>query len=496
VSSTSPSTATEVSYGSRVTQIAGGRPDNVDLVIIGRDGFERGVSWRELETRSNQIAHRLVELGAGKGSVVALALATCAEHVFVTIAIWKLGGTVLPLRHDMPQWEMDRLLDIAEPALLVTEQHDASCPVLGLSALAVTDTISPEPPPDAISDCINWVASSGSTGKPKLIVAAERGVVATDPTLAAIRGNASITLVTSPLYHLNGFAYTARGLLEGCRVYVMEKFDAAQFVELVPRYGIELTVMVPTMLQRVARLPEATPDKFSSIKRLIYGGATVPEWVVDRWLELIEPEAFLFTYGSSERLGFAVMTGAEWPDHRGSTGKVMGAELSVRDANGNPVPTGEVGEIFMRPTAEGPTFAYLGMPTPEPTPDGFRSVGDLGYLDDDGYLYIADRRTDMIITGGANVFPAEVESALSEHPGVIDQVVVPVPDDEWGHRVHAIIQPADAANPPTSEELRAWCKERLASYKAPKTYEIVDRVPRTEAGKVNRTNLGEDRGAT
>ena len=102
----------------------------------------------------------------------------------------------------------------------------------------------------------------------------------------------------------------------------------------------------------------------------------------------------------------------------------------------------------------------------------------------------------MIITGGANVFPAEVESALSEHPGVIDQVVVPVPDDEWGHRVHAIIQPADAANPPTSEELRAWCKERLASYKAPKTYEIVDRVPRTEAGKVNRTNLGEDRGAT
>ena len=118
----------------------------------------------------------------------------------------------------------------------------------------------------------------------------------------------------------------------------------------------------------------------------------------------------------------------------------------------------------------------------------------MGWLDEDGYLYIADRRKDMIITGGANVFPAEVEDALSEHPQVVDQVVVPVPDEEWGHRVHAIVQPADIESPPTDDELRAWCKERLASYKVPKTFEHVKVMPRTEAGKLNRTALGEERG--
>jgi bile acid-coenzyme A ligase len=138
-------------------------------------------------------------------------------------------------------------------------------------------------------------------------------------------------------------------------------------------------------------------------------------------------------------------------------------------------------------------YRYIGVPTPPPTDDGFYSFGDLGYLDHDGYLFIADRRKDLIITGGANVFPAEVEMAISEHPEVVDQVVVGVPDDEWGQRVHAIIAVRDQANPPTLDALRSWCKERLAGYKVPKTIEIVDRVPRTEAGKLNRTELGEAR---
>ena len=138
-------------------------------------------------------------------------------------------------------------------------------------------------------------------------------------------------------------------------------------------------------------------------------------------------------------------------------------------------------------------FRYLGVPTPEPTHDGYRTIGDLGWLDEHGYLFIADRRTDLIITGGANVFPAEVEAALSEHPEVVDQVVVPVPDAEWGHRVHAIVQPADPANPPDPVALREFCKDRLAAYKAPKTFEFVEPLPRTPAGKFNRTALGEAR---
>ena len=152
-----------------------------------------------------------------------------------------------------------------------------------------------------------------------------------------------------------------------------------------------------------------------------------------------------------------------------------------------------MGDIYVKPNPERRIFEYMGIPTPDPTPDGYYTLGDIGWMDDEGYLYVTDRRKDMIVTGGANVFPAEVEAALSEHPQVVDQVVVGVPDDEWGQRVHAIVQVTDPGEPAVGRRAARWCKERLASYKVPKTYEVVDRVPRTEAGKLNRTDLGTER---
>jgi bile acid-coenzyme A ligase len=292
---------------------------------------------------------------------------------------------------------------------------------------------------------------------------------------------------------VNGFAFAAPTALEGGHVVIMEKFDAAQAVELIERHRITFTVMVPTMLQRVARLPDVDAQRLATLERVVYGGARVPEWVVDRWLELIDPAKFVFSYGSSERLGLVMMTGAEWADHRGATGKPVDVDISIRDPEGTPLPAGEIGEIWMRPLGPRRLFEYIGMPTPKPTDDGFYTLGDVGWLDDDGYLYVTDRRTDMIVTGGANVFPAEVEIALSEHPEVVDQVVVGVPDEEWGQRVHAIVQVADPQHPPSAEALREFCKTRLAAYKVPKTFEVVERVPRTEAGKLNRTDLGNAR---
>lgn len=484
----------ETSYGRRLTEIAAARPDDVDLIIVDRDGNEREVTWRELETRANQIARALQALGVQAKDVVALALPSCAEHVFVTVAIWKLGATLLPLRHDLPDWEMDRMLALAEPRVLVSDQHHASCPVLTRADLAATSTLPAEPLEDAVSEIVNLVASSGSTGFPKLIVTPSRGVIDVDPAMGSTKGDVPmVVLVTSPLYHVNGFAFASPAMLEGGHVVIMEKFDAAQAVELIEKHQIKFTVMVPTMLQRVVQLPDIRPEQLASLERIVYGGARVPDWVVERWLELVDPSVFAFTYGSSERLGLVMMTGAEWKDHPGATGKPVDADLSIRDESGASLPTGEVGEIYMRPTGDRRLFEYIGMPTPEPTPDGFFTIGDIGWLDADGYLYVTDRRKDMIVTGGANVFPAEVENALSEHPAVVDQVVVGVPDDEWGQRVHAILQVTDPAHPPTPEELKAYCKERLASYKVPKTYEIVERVPRTEAGKLNRTDLGNTR---
>ncbi|HVV30331.1 MAG TPA: AMP-binding protein [Mycobacteriales bacterium] len=482
------------SFGRALTELASARPDQANITLIAPDGTETDLSWAVLEARANQIAHRFAELGVTKDAVVALALPTCAEHILVTLAIWKLGAVLLPLRHDMPSWEMDRLLSLAEPTILVSDSHEASIPVLTRDDLARTAELDDRPLPDVVPDCVNYVASSGSTGSPKLIVTPRRGVVGADPDTAFFLSSGPATaLVVSPLYHVNGFAFAAPFALEGARVYVLEKFDAALAVDVIERHRITLTVMVPTMLQRIARLSDIGTRNLRSLTRLVYGGAKVPDWVVDRWLELIDPAAFLFTYGSSERLGFVAMTGLEWPEHRGSTGKPMDCRISIRDPDGRELPTGETGEIFLRSLEERPVFQYIGMPTPEPSADGYRSLGDLGWLDSDGYLYIADRRTDMIVSGGANVFPAEVEEALSEHPDVVDQVVVPVPDQEWGHRVHAIVQPRDPEQPPPPAELRAWCKARLAAYKAPRTFEFVARMPRTEAGKLNRTALGTQR---
>jgi len=487
----------EVSYARRLAELAAERPDDVDMTIVDKEGKERGLSWRELETRATQIARRLQHEGVGQADVVGLALPSCAEHVFVTLAIWKLGATLLPLRHDMPDWEMERLVSLAAPKVLVSDSHRASCAVLTRADLDATRDDPYEPLPDAISDCVNLVASSGSTGMPKLIVTPSRGVVNDEPQSGTTKGDGPIfVLVVSPLYHVNGFAFAAPTALEGGRVVIMEKFDAARAVELIERHGINFTVMVPTMLQRIARLPDVNKDRLASLERVVYGGARVPEWVVDRWLELIDPAKFVFSYGSSERLGLVMMTGAEWAGHRGATGKPVDVEISIRDAEGTPLPPGEVGEIWMRPLGPRRLFEYIGMPTPEPTSDGYYTLGDVGALDADGYLYVSERRKDMIVTGGANVFPAEVEIALSEHPDVVDQVVVGVPDEEWGQRVHAIIQVADPQRPPSGPELREFCKTRLAAYKVPKTYEIVERVPRTEAGKLNRTNLGNERAGT
>jgi bile acid-coenzyme A ligase len=169
-------------------------------------------------------------------------------------------------------------------------------------------------------------------------------------------------------------------------------------------------------------------------------------------------------------------------------------EIRILDEHGTAVPTGDIGEIYLRAPMND-TYRYLGSATPAtPTADGFRSAGDLGRLDEDGYLYIADRRTDMIISGGANVFPAEVENALIAHPDIVDVVVLGLKDPEWGRRVHAVVQVVDGCDPPTEQDVIQYAKGRLARYKVPKTVEFVAEIPRTAATKVSRSAMVEARG--
>jgi bile acid-coenzyme A ligase len=221
----------------------------------------------------------------------------------------------------------------------------------------------------------------------------------------------------------------------------------------------------------------------------------MPPSLVHRWAGLIGAERIVMAYGMTEGIGITALRGDEWMTHPGSVGTGMrDTEVRILDPEGRELPPGHVGDIYLRSPSYGGS-RYLGNAAAlKGSGDGFVTGGDMGYLDDDGYLYLVDRRVDLIITGGANVFPAEVEAALIDHPEVADVVVVGLRDAEWGRRVHAIVEPRDPMSAPTADEIIAYAKARLAAYKVPKSVEFVDAMPRSEATKVNRGRLVEARG--
>jgi len=487
-----------VSYGRQVTLLAERHPEDTAIVHVAPGGSERRVPWGELERRANQVARLLEERGVAQGDTVAVALVNSAEHFFCTLAAWKLGATVLPLRWDLPPWERDRLLDLARPVAVVGAWEDAAPGTLGLDDVASSASRDHDPLPERVPDPARSIATSGSTGRPKLIVTPGPGTMALDPTAGAtdamgVRDRAT-QLVISPLYHTNGFA-CLNGLLVAQTLVVMERFDAALAVDLIERHGVNTAITVPAMLQRMAEVPDVKERDFASVDSILCGGAPLAPWVVREWIDLVGPEHFFFSYGGTEGIGLAMVRGDEWLRHEGTVGRPVGCEVRILDADGREVPAGEIGDVFLRREDQTPTFAYVGAPAPRRTDDGFTTFGDVGRVDEDGFLYIADRRVDMIVSGGANVYPAEVEIAVSEHEGVADVVVVGLPDREWGHRVHAIVEPLDAAHPPSAEELRDHCRARLAAYKVPKSVEIVGAIPRSAAGKVNRSALVAERSA-
>jgi bile acid-coenzyme A ligase len=488
-----------IPFGRRITELAAAHPGQTAIVFAPVDGEDREISWGELDARSTQVGRLLASRGAGPGTWVAVGLPNSPEHFYVTIGAWKVGAGVLPIRADLPAWERERLLDVAGAVLVVGDHADSAVPAVTVDQLAESIDVPTSPLPDVIADPAAAIASSGSTGRPKVIVTPGPGVYLEGvgkpmPSAYVELPEELPQLIPAPLYHTNGFGIAHSSLRTDDFIVVMEKFDARRAFELIERWRITCFAAVPTMLARMARVDGAERYDLSSLVYVMQGGATVPAWVVEKWIELIGEERFYMSYGSSERVGLSLIRADEWRAHRGSVGNGHETLIRVLDTDGRDLPPGEIGEIYMhRPLDLIPAFAYIGADPPPTTPDGYTSIGDLGWLDEDGYLYIADRRTDMIVTCGANVFPAEVESALSEHPGVRDVVVIGLPDPEWGHRVHAIVEATVTGSPPPVDDIDAFVRARIAAYKVPKSYEIVDRIPRTEAGKVNRTGLAAER---
>jgi bile acid-coenzyme A ligase len=480
-----------IPYGTRLTHLAEERGDATAVTLVAEDGSERTVSWQELERRSNQLARVFASHGLGVGGPVAVCLKNSVEHLLAGFAGWKVGAVVVPIRWDLPDWERDRLMAVLRPALIVDS---------GAGSLFEESADQPdEALPDTVSPRGWGVCSSGSTGTPKVIM--QKAPALYDPSVAVTSSVVAWygpmqpvqrVLCPAPMYHTNGFM-TFRILLHGDEIVLMERFRADLALDLVERHRITGFVAATPMLQRMAQVADIDDRDLSSLSWVQQGAAHLPHWLARRWIDLVGAEHFYMSYGSSEQIGLVVCRGDEWLAHPGTVGTGMnGTEVRIVGPDGDTLPSGDVGGIFLR-SPTGPQAMYVGdeVAPMEETADGFHSVGDLGWVDGDGYLYMVDRRVDMIVTGAANVYPAEVEAALSEHPGIADVVIIGLADPEWGRRVHAIVQPAVPSLEPAS--VIAYAKERLAPYKAPKSVEFVESIPRTEATKFNRAALVAER---
>jgi bile acid-coenzyme A ligase len=479
-----------VPFGTRLRDLAAQHGDDVAVVSLAPDGVAESLTFGELDARANQWGRALAAAGAADGSLVALAIPNSAHLVLAALECWKIGAVPVPMRWDLPDWERSRVLAVINPAVMV---DDACRFELAAAAAHQSETGLPE----VISPTVSGICSSGSTGLPKVILNLAPGRWTPELSMPFLSAWTPTTqpqtiLVPGPMYHTNGFA-PLNNLLGGDRLVVLEKFDAAAVVDVIETYRITNFTATPTMLSRIAALPGIRSRDLSSVVWILQGAAVMPPALLHTWFELLSPEQVVMAYGMTENLGLTALRGDEWLAHPGSVGRgFRGTEISILAPNGTPLGPGELGDIYLRaPMSAG--YRYLGGARPLPsTPEGFRSGGDVGHLDAEGYLYIADRRSDMIITGGANVFPAEVESALADHDDIADVVVIGLADPQWGRRVHAVVQPAGPSL--TEQQVVNYAKSRLAAYKVPKTVEFVDEIPRTEATKINRSALIEARG--
>lgn len=475
--------------------LAAEHPDKPAIVFAPQQGDEQIVTWREYDRRTNQVARLLAEYGVKPGTMIVVGVWNSPEHYYLTTAAWKLGAFALPLRAILPKRERDQIMDLAQPPVVFADWDEVAFPVLRPAELSRAWELSAEPLPDDPPHPGKAIASGGSTGRSKIVTDATwHPVIYPERSRRLGARYGQVHLMAAPLYHnspqLSGYG----GLADDHTIVLMERFDAAKAVDLIERYHVNYAYLPPIIMRRIAMLPDIHERNLSSIEAIQSSAAPCPPWLKRFWIDLIGPEKVYEVYGSTEGFGASMIDGVEWLEHPGSVGLPVSCELRILDEQGQELPAGEVGEIFMRPTHErGATFRYIGAPAAKSTPDGFVSVGDLGWCDEDGYLYIADRRVDLVITGGANVYPAEVEAALSDHPGLADVAVIGVPDEEWGRRVHAIVQPTDPQSSPDINELDRQCRERLASYKAPKTYEFIAELPRNEAGKIRRSELAAER---
>jgi bile acid-coenzyme A ligase len=475
-----------VSYAQRLTELADAAPDR-PAVTCG----EASLTRRELDDAAVRLAHDLRDRGVTAGRLVTIALPNDLDWFVAFAACWKLGAVPQPVSARLPQPELEAIVELADPAV-----------VIGV-ALETLPGVAVVPPghrpadrsgrlPDAVSPAWKAPTSGGSTGRPKIIVSGDPSQLDTDVAPMLAMQPDGCLVMPGPLYHNGPLIWSWHALLHGNHVVVLPRFDAEQTLAAIARHHADVVYLVPTMMKRIWRLPSETRDGYdlSSLRVVWHLAEPCPEWLKQAWIDWLGPERIYELYGGTEGQLSTVIRGEEWLAHRGSVGRPTSGQITIRDDDGAVVPSGVQGEVWLQSERETAAYRYVGAEA-RMLDGGWESLGDMGWLDADGYLYLGDRRSDMILTGGSNVYPAEIEAALQEHPQVHSCAVIGLHDEDKGNAVHAIVQ-ADPSQV-TEDGLRAYLAERLVSYKVPRSVEFVTEDLRDEAGKVRRGALRDER---
>jgi bile acid-coenzyme A ligase len=468
------------------------QPSRAALVHEGNS-----VSWAQLEARTNRLARAYQALGVKQDDFVTIALPNGIEFFEACLATWKAGATPQPVSARMPKFERDQIVEVGKPSLVVGVEPGEYTPAACLPVGYVPDaSLSDDPLPEVTAASYKAMTSGGSTGRPKLIVS--KSPAAADPDLPLLNiEQQGCMLIPGPLYHNGPFLWAMTALFKGCTIVVTTRFDAEETLRLIEAHRVDVIYTVPTMMRRIWALPEEVRTKYdvSSLKALWHLAAPCPPWLKECFIEWLGAEVIWELYGGTEGQGSTTIQGTEWLTHKGSVGRpVETCEMKVVDENGATLPPGEVGEVFIRPLAgAGTTYRYIGAEA-KSIEGGWESLGDMGWMDAEGYLYLTDRLSDMILVGGANIYPAEVEAAIDAFPGVRSSAVIGLPDEDMGARLYAVVdRPEGPADPKAME---AHLSERLVRYKIPKQFEYVTEPVRDDAGKVRRKALREARLAT
>jgi acyl-CoA synthetase (AMP-forming)/AMP-acid ligase II len=497
------------------------QPDKPGVIDDRLDGTVVTWNYAELEAQSNRVANLLLALGAGPGRRVLWCGPNSPEVVAVMNATRKIGAVAVPLNYRLTPEEALYVINHSDAEVAYVDHESAPMFATLRDQLETVRHIivvgSPDPkapdgmltgadiaaaPADApdVGEAVGtggtMIYTSGTTGKPK-------GAVRSGPPDPDVMGALlllfgyrpdDVYITSGPLYHSGPSAFMGAGLLFGQTIIVQRKFDAEDWLRLVDKYRVSSTFSAPALIRMVCALPAEVKDRYdrSSMRVMVANAAPWSFALKQQYVADFPPESLFEVYGSTELGVDTVLMPEDQMRKPGSCGKpAPGIEIMLVDPEGNEVTgTGpdHPGEVFVRSKVVFDAYHKNDASYQSSSRGDFHTVGDIAYRDDEGYLYICDRKTDMIISGGMNIYPAEIEAALEQHPEIYDVAVFGIPSDEWGEVVHATVVRSPGSSL-TAEEIKAFAREHLAGYKVPRSVDFTDELPRTGSGKLLKRQL-------